>query len=290
MGTIREAYEYIIPPEDRGRIWHFVQLWKTRSDKPTWLVSVLKILGKVVQESDAKPQAGGGYEGKWVSGMEKTPPHNTLYWKGAKKKSTVPFGVLIMPEEFDKRPKPKPKPYSERVRRVKEAIDRRAIKSKLAEQFENVFYIYQMMPNISLEDAAFKREMKKNWREGRSFPPKNLGELFIILGKNKNKELKKYKKDYDKAKKMYQSKNTREKREFMELYDIQLQLPKNWVVIRDETGTILYYYKPEFTWTKNRNDVKDFSPAKKTKAPKKTKGSKKTFKKRKKRKNITFKK
>ena len=92
---------------------------------------------------------------------------------------------------------------------------------------------------------------------------------------------------------MYQSKNTREKREFMELYDIQLQLPKNWVVIRDETGTILYYYKPEFTWTKNRNDVKDFSPAKKTKAPKKTKGSKKTFKKRKKRKkrkNITFKK
>ena len=77
---------------------------------------------------------------------------------------------------------------------------------------------------------------------------------------------------------------------FPDVLNNQLQLPKNWVVIRDETGTILYYYKPEFTWTKNRNDVKDFSRAKKTKAPKKTKGSKKTFKKRKKRKNITFKK
>ena len=35
----RNGYTTIIPPEDRGRIWHFVQLWKTRSEKPSWLVT-----------------------------------------------------------------------------------------------------------------------------------------------------------------------------------------------------------------------------------------------------------
>ena len=143
----RNAYITIIPPEDRGRIWHFVQLWKTISEKPSWLVSVLKVLGKVVQETDAKPQAGGGYEGTWVAGMQKKMPHNTLYWKGTKKKSKNPFGILMMPTDFDKRPEPKAKSNSKRVQMVQEALERRYAKSKLAEQSENIYHFYKMMPS-----------------------------------------------------------------------------------------------------------------------------------------------
>ena len=114
-----------------------------------------------------------------------------------------------------------------------------------------------MMP-LSFKDAAFKREMQKHWNPGRKNPPKDLETIGEIVGKDEKTILKSYKKDYDKAKKLYRSKDTLEKRKFMELHDIQVQLPKNWVVTRDETGEIITYggYK-WFEETYNKDEIEN---------------------------------
>tara|TARA_Y100000994_G_scaffold214271_1_gene189989 strand:- start:188 stop:628 length:441 start_codon:yes stop_codon:yes gene_type:complete len=144
-----------------------------------------------------------------------------------------------------------------------------------------------MMPSkVSLKDAAFKREMQKHWNPGRKYPPKDLETISEIVGKDEKTILKSYRKDYEKAKKLYRSKNTQEKQKFMELHDIQVQLPKNWVVTRDETGEIIYFYKPTFTWTTYFHEVKDLERPKK----KKTKGGKKTLRRIRKRRTKTLKK